>query len=77
MTECIRHHQTKVERRTYRIMEALDVRCQNRISNMGHFLDSSKYICMVRHLHKGANHVEYRIFTNTINLLHHHHHHTL
>lgn len=52
-------------------MEALDVRCQNRISNMRLFLDSSEYICMVCHLHEGADHMEYRIFTNTINLLHH------
>lgn len=52
-------------------MEALNVRCQDRISNMRLFLDSLQYICMVRHLHKRENHAEYRIFTNTINLLHH------
>lgn len=52
-------------------MEALDVRCQNRISNLRLFLDSLEYICMVRHLHKGANRVECSIFTNTTNFLHH------
>lgn len=63
-TESDRGHQTKVEERTDSVVEALNVRCQNRISNLRLFLDSLEYICMVCHLHKGANHVEYRIITS-------------
>lgn len=63
-TESVRGHQTKVEERTDSVVKALNVRCQNRILNMRLFLDSSEDVCMVRHLHKGANHPEYRIFTS-------------
>lgn len=71
MPESVKDHLTKAERRTYSSVEALDVRCQDRIAYMRLFLDSSKYICMVRHLYKGANHVQCRVFTNTITLRHH------
>lgn len=63
-TESDRGHQTKVEERTDSVVEALNVRCQNRISNLRLFLDSSEYISVVCHLHKGANHVEYTIITS-------------
>lgn len=55
--------------RTYGVSEALDVRCQDRILDVRGSLDSSKHICVVCHLHRGAKHVGYRIVSNTTNLL--------
>lgn len=51
--DCSRDQFVELEMSAYGILEALDVRCQNRILSMRHSLDSSEYVSVVCHLHEG------------------------
>lgn len=49
-----RDHRAELKMNAYSILEALHVRCQNRILNMRCSLDSSQHISVVCHLHEGG-----------------------
>lgn len=51
--DCSGDQCVELEMSAYGILEALDVRCQNRILNIRHSLDSSEYVAVVCHLHEG------------------------
>lgn len=45
-----RDHYTELKINAYSVLEALHVRCQNRVLNMRSSLDSSEHVSVVRHL---------------------------